>query len=88
MKSATEITMDDSGRLVIPKPIREKAGIRPGMPLAITFHEGRIEIEPAPRAIELVRRGSFRVAAPIEPAEVLTAATVERIRQELRERKD
>jgi AbrB family looped-hinge helix DNA binding protein len=86
MKAATEITMDEAGRLVIPKPIREQAGLRPGVPLAISCEEGRIEIEPAPRAVKLVRKGSFRVAVPIEPLEPLTAETVERVRDELRGR--
>jgi AbrB family looped-hinge helix DNA binding protein len=86
MKTAIEITMDESGRLVIPKMIRERAGLRPGIPLAITCEEGRIEIEPAPRAVTLVRKGSFRVAVPVEPGEPLTAETVERVRGELRER--
>jgi AbrB family looped-hinge helix DNA binding protein len=86
MKNATEITMDDSGRLVIPKPIRERAGLRPGVPLAITCSEGRIEIETAPRAVKLVRKGSFRVAVPVEPGEPLTEEMVERVRGELRGR--
>ena len=42
--------MDAAGRLVVPKAIREAAGLVAGMPLAITVSEGRIEIAPAPRA--------------------------------------
>lgn len=86
MKAAVEITMDEAGRLVIPKPIREQAGLRPGIPLTIVCEEGRIEIEPAPRAVKLVRKGSFRVAVPVESSEPLTAETVERVRGELRSR--
>jgi AbrB family looped-hinge helix DNA binding protein len=78
--------MDDSGRLVIPKSIRERAGLRPGAPLSITCQEGRIEIEAAPRAVQLVRKGSFRVAVPLEPGEPLTQEAVERARAALRER--
>jgi AbrB family looped-hinge helix DNA binding protein len=77
--------MDEAGRLVIPKPIRERAGLRPGVPLAISYREGRIEIEPAPRAVTLVRKGSFRVAVPVEVSDPLTEETVERVRRELRE---
>jgi AbrB family looped-hinge helix DNA binding protein len=88
MRSATEITMDEAGRLVIPKPIRERAGLRPGVPLAITYREGRIEIEPAPRAVKLVRKGSFHVAVPVEPSAPLTEETVEHVRNELREHND
>jgi hypothetical protein len=52
----------------------------------MTPHEGRIEIELAPRAVKLVRKGSFRVAVPVEPGEPLTEEVVERVRGELRER--
>jgi hypothetical protein len=52
----------------------------------MTPHEGRIEIEPAPRAVKLVHKGSFLVAVPVEAGEPLTKEMVERARSELRER--
>jgi DNA-binding transcriptional regulator/RsmH inhibitor MraZ len=33
MTSAVELAIDGSGRLVLPKAIREEAGIEPGVPL-------------------------------------------------------
>jgi AbrB family looped-hinge helix DNA binding protein len=39
--------MDKAGRLVLPKAIREEAGIEPGIPLRIAVRDGRVEIEPA-----------------------------------------
>lgn len=41
-------TIDKAGRLVIPKPIRDAMGLKPGRPLKIDFIDGRIEIEHAP----------------------------------------
>lgn len=41
-------TIDKAGRLVIPKPLRDAMGLKPGVPLDVTFVDGRIEIEYAP----------------------------------------
>ena len=77
-------TMDHAGRLVIPKQIRQAAGLKPGVPLVVRWREGRIEIEPAPLPVRLIRKGKLLVAVPGERAWVLTADTVERTRKTLR----
>jgi AbrB family looped-hinge helix DNA binding protein len=41
-------TIDQAGRLVIPKDIRREAGIKPGMPLEIRWEKGAIAITPHP----------------------------------------
>lgn len=76
MNAAIETTMDASGRLVLPKAVREAAGLEAGMPLAITVNEGRIEIEPAPRAVKTVRRGRLTVAVALTGRPALSARTV------------
>jgi hypothetical protein len=38
--------------------------------------------------VKLVRKGSFRVAVPVEPSDPLTEETFERVRDELREHND
>jgi len=43
MKSA----IDSAGRVVIPKPLRERLGLDRGQVVEIREREGRIEIEPA-----------------------------------------
>jgi AbrB family looped-hinge helix DNA binding protein len=40
-----ETTIDGAGRVVIPKPIREAAGLKPGTGLRIDYRDGKIEIE-------------------------------------------
>ena len=45
--SAMKNTIDSAGQVVIPREIQQEAGIQPGMPLEIRWHEGPIEIEPA-----------------------------------------
>ena len=73
-------TIDADGRLVIPKEIRRQAGLRPGMPLEVRWHDGRIEIEPATLPVRLVRKGRLLVAVPETDIEPLTATTVEATR--------
>lgn len=84
MKAATETTMDASGRLVVPKALREAAGLLAGAPLSITVTAAGIEISPAPRAVRTVRRGRLTVALPLEPGPALSAATVRKTQELVR----
>ena len=77
-------TIDAAGRLVIPKEIRREAGLRPGTPLTVRWRDGRIEIEPVPLPVKLVRKGRLLVAVPQEDVSPLRAETVERTRRALR----
>jgi AbrB family looped-hinge helix DNA binding protein len=65
-------TVDAAGRIVIPKDLRERLGIRRGRALEIREREGRIEIEPALTAMTLVRRAGGTVAVPAEKLPPLT----------------
>lgn len=57
---------------MIPKRIRERLGLRGNDQVEITERDGRIEIEPAPTGVELVREGSVLVARPERPLPPLT----------------
>jgi len=78
-------TIDAAGRVVIPKPLRERLGLVGGRFVEIREREGRIEIEPAPTPMRLVKRGRGRVAVPLEPLPALTdeivRATLEQTRR-------
>ncbi|HSR69815.1 MAG TPA: AbrB/MazE/SpoVT family DNA-binding domain-containing protein [Acidobacteriota bacterium] len=78
--------MDSSGRLVIPKVIRQRAGFTSGMELEVRCHDGRVELEAAPRRVRIVKRGELYVAVPGEPTEPLTAETVRRTQEVIRRR--
>lgn len=65
-------SVDAAGRIVIPKDLRERLGIRRGRALEIRERDGRIEIEPAPTAMTLVRRAGGAVAVPVEKIPPLT----------------
>ncbi len=79
-------TIDRAGRLVLPKPIRDAAGIAPGAELEIRFADGRIEIEPAPLEVRLVKRGSLTVAVPRKRVPPLTEEVVRETLGRLRRR--
>lgn len=76
MSRAIKTSIDASGRLVVPKPVRDQAGLVPGMALEVSYREGRVEIEPAPREVRIVQRGSVCVAESPEDLEKLTSETV------------
>jgi hypothetical protein len=51
----------------------------------VRSRDGRIEIEPAPRPVSLVRKGRLLVAVPLVAGESLTETIVEQTRQQLRD---
>lgn len=79
------ITIDQAGRLVIPKEIRREARLVAGAPLEIRWREGRIEIEPVPAAVRLQHRGRLLVATPHGKLPALAPETVEETRARLLE---
>ncbi len=81
-------SIDPAGRLVIPKPIRDAAGLRPGEPLEIRVHDGRVEIEPAPVEVRIEMRDGVAVAVPAGPVPAITAYDVEAIRRRIREERE
>src|SRR5262245_56343016 len=77
-------TMDAAGSLVLPKAIRERAQLVPGVPLEVRVVDGRIEIEPVAAAVTLTRAEGFWVAAPAEDVPVLSQANVDATLEGLR----
>jgi AbrB family looped-hinge helix DNA binding protein len=77
-------TIDAAGRVVIPKGVRQAAGLRPGTKLKIEYRDGRVEIEPVLPPIRFVRKGKLLVATRrgVPP---LTNDDVNRVIQEVRE---
>lgn len=54
-------TIDKAGRLVVPKPIRDAMGLKPGAKLDISYADGRIEIEYAPVETTVRRLGKVKL---------------------------
>ncbi|MDP9193029.1 MAG: AbrB/MazE/SpoVT family DNA-binding domain-containing protein [Acidobacteriota bacterium] len=87
MRNAITVTIDSAGRLVLPKEIRDQAQLEPGMPLRIVCHDGRVEIEPLPREVRIVKKDRLHVAVPVENGDSLTNATVRETLKSVRERR-
>lgn len=77
--------IDSAGRLVIPKAVRDAAGILPGTPLEVRFRDGRIEIEPAPIYVSVETVAGVAVASSREPVPMLSADIVTATRDRLRD---
>ena len=77
-------TIDQAGRLVIPRELRRAAGLEPGMALDVRVEDGAVIIEPAPLPVTLKRRGRFVVAHASVPVPTLTAREVEETREQIR----
>lgn len=78
-------TIDGAGRVVIPKALRQRLGLKGGETLDIRERDGRIEIEPAATPMRLAEREGGAVAIPEDELPPLTddivRATVERTRR-------
>lgn len=71
-----QTTIDAAGRIVVPKPLRDELGLRPGQVLELEVRDGRLEVEIAPVEMRLERRGRGLVAVPAQPLPALTADQV------------
>ena len=78
-----QATIDAAGRLILPAEILQQAGLRPGMSLEVRWLGNRLEIEPAPLTIRLVRKGHLLVAVAQQEVEPLSAEAVEQTRKTL-----
>lgn len=74
-------TIDAAGRIVIPKKIREKAGLSPGTEVEVGVCEGRVEIEAVWEEPRLEWRNGFLVAVPPEGTPPMTVEEVEAVRR-------
>lgn len=78
-------TIDNAGRIVVPKAMRERLGLVGGREVDIREREGRLEIAPVPVAMKLVRRGRRLAAVPARKLPALTdeivRETIERTRR-------
>jgi len=79
-------TMDAGGRVVIPKRLRDLAGLTPGCSLRVEFREGRVQIEPATKPVKVVRKGSSYVLRAPRGTPPLTVEQVNDILNRVRDR--
>jgi AbrB family looped-hinge helix DNA binding protein len=73
---AMRTTIDATGRVVIPKQLRQAAALEPGQELEIVERDGRIEIQPVASPMALVERDGF-LAAEVTEGEAPSITTEE-----------
>ena len=82
-------TMDAAGRLVIPREIRRLSRWRPGLPLEVSWRDGRVEIEPAPTPVRLEHHGTLLVAVPCTEHKLpLSLDQVEQTLEDVRQQRE
>lgn len=80
-----QTTIDNAGRIVVPKSLRQALGLEAGQRLEIRAGDGRLEIEIAATTMQLKKHGHGVVAVPDTHLPVLTTdlvrETLERVRR-------
>lgn len=80
-----KVAMDSAGRIVVPKPLRQALGLKPGQVLELRAGDGRMEMEIAPSSMRLEKRGKGVVAVPRIKLPALSAVqvreTLDRVRR-------
>ena len=77
-------TIDRAGRVIIPKPLRDRMGWLGGEQLEILEVDGVIEIRPAPIETKVVETDDGPVIVPIQPVPPVTDDDVRRTIERLR----
>jgi AbrB family looped-hinge helix DNA binding protein len=70
-------TIDSAGRVVIPKALRDRAGLVPGTRVDFRFHDGAIEVSPVSHEVEWEQVG--RIRYPVMPATGLTTDEIDAV---------
>jgi len=72
-------TIDKAGRVVIPAPVRERAGFTPGSELEISADELGVRLErvaPGPKLVKVGRRLVARPTAPVDARPSIDLAAI------------
>ena len=82
--AAMRAAIDRSGRIVIPKPIRDRLRLVGGEELEVEERDGVIEIRPAPVAVEIVVDDDVPVARAVEPVVAVNDEVVRDVLESVR----
>ena len=80
------LTIDKAGRVILPKPVRERLGLHAGSGLEMQETPEGVVLKPAGRGSSLVRKGSFLMHTGELPSGYDILKTIEQDRDE-RDRK-
>ena len=76
MTQSHAVAIDASGRVVVPRVLRNELGLQPGMSLRVSARDGHLEVVPEEMDATLVDRDGVLVISPAEGAGPLTQADV------------
>lgn len=77
-------TIDGGGRVVVPKDVRERLGLRPGAQVELREIDGVLEIAPVVTAMTVVERDGVVVLQAPAPMPPLTADQVRAVQEATR----
>lgn len=77
-------TIDAGGRVVVPKDVRERLGLRPGAQVELTEVDGGLEITPVVTPMSVIERDGGVVLDTKEPMPTLTAEQVRAVQEATR----
>lgn len=80
-------TIDAAGRVVIPKALRERVGLRGGTEVDIVERDGLLELAPAESETHLVERDGVHVFVDDPPLPPLSGDVVRETLERVRERR-
>jgi AbrB family looped-hinge helix DNA binding protein len=81
--TAMRTTIDSAGRLVIPKEIRQQAGLVPGATVDVRFAADRVEIELVVPEAKLIEEGDLLVFHVDDPNVQMPWDIVDQVRDEI-----
>jgi len=79
-------TIDPAGRIVVPKPLRDKLGMTGGMELELEAVDGRLEVSIPPASVSLQDGPHGPRFVSDDPLPALTAETVRDLLEAVRDR--
>jgi len=77
-------TIDAGGRVVVPKDVRERLGLRPGTQVELNEIGGALEITPVVTPMSVIERDGVVVLDTKEPMPTLTAEQVRAVQEATR----
>jgi AbrB family looped-hinge helix DNA binding protein len=76
------LRIDHAGRIVIPKAVRERLGLRPGTDLEVCDSPEGLILKPLPQRPSLVRENGVWVHQGVPRSPIDLTQTIEQIRQD------
>lgn len=76
-----EVTLDEYGRIVVPKPLRDRLGIGAGTELTIEEENGHLVLKPIPEHAVLEERNGLLVSTAEINSDVNVEAVIDDVRK-------